>query len=554
MNEMKQRHNENGDPDVGQRERILRRISLLHPVFFACFPVLAFLSENIREISFSQAYRSLGLAILSAILLLFVFRLALRDWYKSAALASFLLILFFSYGHVYMTLKETRIAGLLIGRHRILLPVFALVFVIGTWFVVRKVRSAVSLSKGLILVSAVSLISPIYSLTAYEILSQSTGHDRVSGVVSQADGSSSASEFQPDIYYIILDAYLRSDIMREEYGYDNTSFLQGLRERGFYVADQATSNYTLTALSLTSSLNMEHLPATYGGMKADEYPSILQDRLAHSETRALLEQQGYSIIAIASGWKSTEITDADMYLEPQIYEIEELRQSGRINAFESVFIRTTAILGVIDLGIKSGGSFFKTLEAPFLAHHYFVLSQFDYLERASTMPGPKFIFAHIVSPHSPYVFGPDGELLTSTEAFTWADGVGPRESIDTEMTLYQDQAHFISQRALQAVDLILSNSDRPPIILLQADHGPGIRLAWNSPSNEGIRDRMSILSTYLVPEACQERLYPSITPVNSFAVLFQCVFAQPLELQEDINYFSPRTDPFSFSDVSGIVQ
>jgi hypothetical protein len=540
--------------DPGRKENRLRKFSLIHPFFFACFPVLAFLSENIQEIPFSQSYRSLGLAILSAVLLLFMFRIVIRDWDKAAALASFLLILFFSYGHVYMILKEARIAGVLLGRHRFLLPAFALVFLIGAWFLVKKVKNAATLSKQLVLVSIVLFIFPVYTLVSYYFQSLTNDNDRILENVSLESDLTSALEYQPDIYYIILDAYLRSDILQEVYGYDNSTFLQQLRERGFYVADQATSNYTLTALSLTSSLNMEHLPPTYGDMSKDDYPSALSDHLAHSNVRAVLEQQGYTIIAISSGWKSTEITDADMYLEPQIVEIEELRQSGRINAFESIFIRTTALLSAIDLSVKSENSLINSLEAPFLAHHYFVLSQFDYLERVSTQPGPKFVFAHIISPHSPYVFGPDGELLTSTEAFTWADGVGPREYVDTEIGLYSDQARYISQRAIETIDVILSNSERPPIILLQADHGPGVRLAWNSPSDEGIRDRMSILSAYLYPDSCRDLLYPTITPVNSFATLFQCTFGQPIDLRDDLNYFSPRTDPYQFTDVTSIVQ
>ncbi len=540
--------------DPGRKENRLRKFSLLHPFFFACFPVLAFLSENIREIPFSQAYRSLGLAVLSAVLLLFMFRIVIRDWHKAAALTSFLLILFFSYGHVYMMLKEARIGSFLIGRHRFLLPAFALVFLMGIWFVVKKVKKGVPLSKQLMLVSIVLFIFPVYTLAAYHFQSRSSDYERVPEAVSQNGDFTLTLGYQPDIYYIILDAYLRSDILLDEFGYDNSCFIEQLRERGFYVADQATSNYTLTALSLTSSLNMEHLLPRYGGMSEDDYPSALSDHLAHSEARAVLEQQGYVIIAIDSGWKSTELTDADLYLEPQIVEIEELRQSGRINVFESIFIRTTALLGAIDLSVKSENSLLNSLEAPFLAHHYFVLSQFDYLERVSTQPGPKFVFAHIISPHSPYVFGPDGELLTSTEAFTWADGVGPRESVDTEIQLYCDQLQYISQRTLEAIDVILSNSERPPIILLQADHGPGVRLAWNSPSNEGIKDRMSILSAYLFPDSCQDFLYPSITPVNSFGTLFHCTFGQQIELRDDLNYFSPRTDPYQFNDVTSIVQ
>ncbi len=543
----------NDDTDLGRKENFLRNFSLMHPVFFAIFPVLAFLSQNIQQIPFSQANRSLVLSIFSALLLLLLFRVVFRDWYKAAALASFMLILFFSYGHVYMMLKQTRIVGILIGRHRFLLPVFVLLLLIGSWYIATRIRNVVSLSKILVLVSLVSLISPVYTLVKYEaqIFTKSDGIPLET--VPPEDEAFSELKYMPDIYYIILDAYLRSDILHEDFGYDNSYFLQQLRDRGFYIADQATSNYSLTALSLTSSLNMEHIIDEFGGMKADDYPVAMIDGLAHSKVRNIFEQHGYTFVALASGWPPTEIEDADVYFRPQISELDRYREAGRINAFESIFIRTTAFLGLIDLSVREGNTILKNLEAPYFAHHYWVLSQFEYLEQVPTLPGPKFVFAHIVSPHHPYVFGPNGEMLTSTEAFTWADGTGPRESVETEIALYRDQAQYISYRMLEVIEAILSRSEHQPIIFLQADHGPGIRMYWKSPSEEALIERMSILSAYLLPESCADALYPSITPVNSFAIMFQCASGQRMELKGDLNYFSPRGDPYQFTDVTNIV-
>ena len=553
MNKENTRHNGNDDINLGLKENFLRKFSLMHPVFFASFPVLAFLSQNIQQIPFSQANRSLVFSILGALLLILLFRVVFRDWYKGAALASIILILFFSYGHVYMMLKETRIAGILIGRHRFLLPLFVLLFLIGSWYVAKRIRNVVSLSKILVLVSLVSLISPVYTLIMYKAQFFTKGDANSFEMVPLEDEAFSELKNKPDIYYIILDAYIRSDILREDFGYDNSYFLQQLRERGFYVADQATSNYSLTALSLTSSLNMKHLIDEFGAMKADDYPIAMIDSIAHSKVRNILEQYGYTMVALASSWQPTEIEDADIYFRPQISELDRYREAGRINAFESIFIRTTAFLGLIDLSVRDGNPILKNLEAPYLAHHYWVLSQFEYLEQVPTLPGPKFVFAHIISPHHPYVFGPNGEILTSTEAFTWADGTGPRESVETEMALYRDQTQYISSRTLEVIETILSRSERQPIIFLQADHGPGIRMYWNSPSNEALIERMSILSAFLLPESCTDALYPSITPVNSFAIMFQCAFGQRIELKEDLNFFSPRGDPYQFTDVTNLV-
>ena len=41
----------------------------------------------------------------------------------------------------------------------------------------------------------------------------------------------------PDIYVVLLDAYPRADTLDNDFGYDNSPFLDGLRAEGFDVAE-----------------------------------------------------------------------------------------------------------------------------------------------------------------------------------------------------------------------------------------------------------------------------------------------------------------------------
>jgi len=95
----------------------------------------------------------------------------------------------------------------------------------------------------------------------------------------------------------------------------------------------------------------------------------------------------------------------------------------------------------------------------------------------------------------------------------------------------------LNTRVLEAVDTILEESDTPPIIIIQGDHG-----AWIQP-----KDRlMWILNAYYLPEN-NDKLYPSISPVNTFRLVFNLYFGGRYEMLEDVSYFSPVPNLYDFS-------
>ena len=102
---------------------------------------------------------------------------------------------------------------------------------------------------------------------------------------------------------------------------------------------------------------------------------------------------------------------------------------------------------------------------------------------------------------------------------------------------YRDQVIYINSRMQEILPKIIENSSRPPIIVLQGDHGPTVA---SSP-----RSRMSNLNAYFFPDAA-EAVYPTITPVNTFRVIFNTYFGQNLELLDDVSLYSDYTDPFNF--------
>jgi hypothetical protein len=108
---------------------------------------------------------------------------------------------------------------------------------------------------------------------------------------------------------------------------------------------------------------------------------------------------------------------------------------------------------------------------------------------------------------------------------------------DQQEALYVDQLRFITTKLEETVTTILASSTRPVIIIVQSDHGPGVWLDWDSPKPGPLQAKAAILNAYYLPENCRHLLYSGISPVNTFRVVFDCVFGENLPLLKDVTYF-----------------
>jgi hypothetical protein len=339
----------------------------------------------------------------------------------------------------------------------------------------------------------------------------------------------------PDIYYVILDGYARSDVLRSIYHYDNSGFLDSLRRMGFYVAEKSRSNYGQTVLSLASSLNLVHLDSiacALGSESHDKRP--LADAVTGSRLVAFLRQRGYAVMAFATGYGPTELRDAEFYRAPPWAASE----------FRNVLLSTTAVPSLLEaLGMR-------TL---FDLHRERILYALDHLVDAVHVNQPVFAFAHIVAPHPPFVLGTANERRARNDVYTLLDGGGLHEMNQAQqadyVAGYREQLASLNERVLSVVEKILVQSAAHPLIIIQADHGPGSRLDWRTPERTDMVERSSILSTYYFPDQNYSRLYDSITPVNTFRVVLSQYFDTTLTLLPDRSRFSSMSRPYHFYDV-----
>lgn len=346
----------------------------------------------------------------------------------------------------------------------------------------------------------------------------------------------SSSDSVPDIYYIVLDDYARSDVLKELFGYDNSKFVADLEELGFIVPQDYHSNYPMTHLSLSTTLNMEYLQDLMPGLEQSNSRWLMKPFIDHSRVRALLEKNGYQTISISSNWTITENTTADAYYHP--YPV-------MLSDFDGYVLGSTPsrIFGIF----LQNWSSVRSAES----QRKIVLYGFQTLALIPGTPGPKFVTVHFISPHPPFVFDKDGNSVEIPYTFNFKDGNDYPGTPESYRKGYIDQLQYVNHQLLETLSIILSKSRIPPIIVIEADHGSGLMTDFTSLSNTCIKERFSPFAAFYLPDVRDQALLNEISAVNTFRIIFNQYFDARLPLLENRQYFfKDETSSYDFVDVT----
>lgn len=512
---------------------------ILHPFLFASFASLWLLANNITEIGLA-GLRAIILSLVAALLIFIILKIVLKDGLKAGLCASGVILLIFSYGHVLDVLQDL-FPRLSLSRGNIL--ILSLSFaLLGLWIyiVVKRLKNLNTISNYLNIVALVLNIFPIYTIATFSsqtydigsLTQEFTAQQRLSVVEIgiQMDEDRQSSELR-DIYFIILDAYAREDVLKNLYNYDNSEFIKFLEERGFVVDHKARTNYIQTEYSIASSLNMMHIEALPDFLRERGVPDspemvkiIAAELIKKNLVTELFSNQGYEIVTFDSGYGG-QIRSADVLLSSPEIEDANFWQVG----FEFMLLDTTLGRELVNLLGEEISPHRKMMDA----HRERVLFSLSNLSNFASDDRPQFVFAHILSPHVPYVFDRNGERITGYEAYTLLDAEpGNVENIK----LYRDQLHYINTLIMETIDQILDKSDPTPIIILQADHGSKVYRELDPPTSVKMDLLLPILSASLFPDAQDEPFALGGTPVNNFRKVLNLYFDRDLELLEDASY------------------
>jgi hypothetical protein len=257
----------------------------------------------------------------------------------------------------------------------------------------------------------------------------------------------------PNVYLVLLDGYPRADTLMEYFDFDNQPFIDALEERGFTVADRSRSQYTETAQVIPTLLHQRPLDELLEDEWTGSNPQyrLMQALINHSPTQMAYEEAGYRTYSIVSGATGLDWRSADVVFE---------------SPWPSTFERHLLAQGML-----------RKLVPLDAMHRAAVLDSFEAL-KAFAGPSPRFVFAHFMSPHDPYVFKADGSPADPCGHECTNHAGPPNPTLADRLT---GQVLYLNRLVLDAVDHIAS-VDPEGIVVVFGDHGlrrdPADRDEW----------------------------------------------------------------------------
>lgn len=522
------------------------RSIVFHPLLFGLFPLLSLFSANSGWVAPHELLLpAAGVLIIAGVLWLALWPVLPEPRKRGLVIALFWLP-FFAYG---ATLDFVRaqfdFRAMLSPAQAVGVGVVCLVVALGLLYGLRRAPwTLISLNRFLNRVSAlmiaVAVVSCLLAAARRQAPSEPTGA-RDGAVAAPASEIAVTVEPEklaalPNIYFIICDAYPRSDHLKAYFDYDNTDFLNQLRGRGFYIAEKSRSNYCNTLPSLASTLNLDYLD-----------PKVLDPENFRKNYRELIElvrdnlvvrtlkAHGYEYVAIPSGMFPTMMVGADRFIHPGTFKSPEAQREliedaptrpARPGAFDlteyqQTLIDMTPVRSILNRMVQ-------------LWWYQLVPFALDELASLRREGRPMFVFAHLLAPHVPHAYDANGNFVETFPPF--------REG-------WRTVTQYLNTRLIEVVDEIQA-SEPNSIIIIQGDHGsnastPDARNKlvepWVGEWPDYVRDRSANLSAcYLPGKTYEGNLYSELTPVNLFRIIFDAYLETDFGRLEDATFLAPQ--------------
>lgn len=521
-------------------DRPLARVPL-HPLLLAAWPVLRLYGDNVNEFVISEVLLPMAAALGLAVAVLALLTLVWRDPRRAAIVATALVVPLLTFG-----LVATAVAPLWppdpmwphepsVRAYGLALAVWAVVLTMAAYMATKLRRRLSAVTEALNLVAIALVIVAIIPVATHEVATRS--HETfTSEGAGNATVELAPQEGRParDIYHIVLDRYGSKDALALGRGIDNSDYLESLRERGFQVVDESYANFGRTLPSLASTFSMSLLDDVAEQMGPDSPNwSPLVELVKASPAGSTLQDLGYHYIHVGSWYPQTATSDTADQIERPVHLID----------LNSVLLDQSAVTGltvIADVFIGSGAS--RSVES--VADT--TLTQVERLHAVAEQPGgPKYVFAHLLVPHDPFVLLGDGTI--APEAATFA----------TQLEFANAELDQLFERLLDVPP------GEQPVIIVQGDEGPWPdryrpqieEFDWETASSEELVTKFGVLNAMYLPgpEGAQP-LPDGMTLVNTYPEVLERYFGIEVDRSEDRIFVTMEDRPYDRLEITDRIQ
>mgnify|MGYP000873545221 CR=1 FL=1 len=485
-------------------------IAAMLPLLTSTFPVIFSYATNVSILQLKSLWGILLLLLAIALFCYLFFLILIKHKPFTSALATFVFLLFFlSYGSIYGRLIAL---DFIVIQHLNFLP---LMIVLGFYasFFTSKLLDELAKKIWIILVSILGILFVMNLIKVVPTEFQKINQRAKSDINEQVTAGQSDSKHYPDIYWLVFDEFSGFDAMRDYFNYpDIDKFKLKLEELGFQVVEDSHSDSIQTLHQIATRLNYKKFSAE---LREVEYYELISENKVMSE----LKSRGYTTVVLDEVASGTFAYGGKTPIQADYLLHEELQGNKTtpaviFNSFGIMVAEKTMLTPIV--------KYFK-LDGEAIENHrdtvYFVADELGRLD----FPKPTFIYSHLLLPHVPFLFNENGGYIEYYHQHDW--------------NYYLGQYKFTIKIILRTIETILKEFDltNPPIIILQSDHGA--RNLANNESGEGIllnfpgKYRTSILFAVYAPACPDMPLKDGIDPVNTFPLVFNCLFDMDIPLQ-----------------------
>ena len=427
---------------------------LFVPYVFSVYSIILVYSLNFNITSGWLFLFAILLMLLFSTIVFFLFKFICKDNEKSSILTSLVVILLYQRGWFVFFYKEW-LFGLFI-----ILILFSLLIK----FDCKKLfKIALVIALILTLMSFFNIFKALFKTVYKKHLSPQ----------KQELKRDSRTTPDKDIYIILLDSYPSNEVLKRDLNFDNYKFIYNLKNRGFYVDESIYSNYTKTIASIPSFMNL----------------SYIEDLDFENSSQAISN----SVIiknAYKQGYKTYYINPFSSFCIKSDYIDKVIDISGHmfssLHAMLLLFFRNTLYEDIYNFPVT-------------MNDNYNNKDFWQVLESIDTDISPKFVFAHTLAPHFPYLKNKYGENLYDSKDTDdlIIDSQDMEYKINKKSCVQYIQ--YINNQTVYVVDKIIKESKGNAYIVILGDHGLRLHyFLWNEDKHFATlrKEKNSINSTF----------------------------------------------------------